>query len=233
MAAGGGGDADMRGGMAVAARGGGRPPCAAPLGSGGGTGVLGVAEVDVDVVRGHGHGVPVRIRRAPQKRRHGEWRLSCCNGGVNGGKGSESSSLRWAAADELGGGETRRIERHLGGWGPSSDLCSRPLPSSSSPVAGCRPPRSGGRSLTSSVVEAGCGGGRSPLPLPLATAGCAPLPPSVAIKPPPTALGHRRPPCVLPPCPPRRSLRVAPSSPAAGRLPPRAVVFRGGWREQR
>jgi hypothetical protein len=70
-----------------------------------------------------------------------------------GGRGSGSSSLRWAAADELGGGETRRIEHHHGGWGPSSDLCSRPPPSSSSPIAGCRPPRSGGRSLTSSVVE--------------------------------------------------------------------------------
>nr|ABF95083.1 hypothetical protein LOC_Os03g15470 [Oryza sativa Japonica Group] len=230
MAAGGGGDAAMRGGVAVAAGGGGRPPCAAPPGSSGGAGALGVAEdaeVDVDVVRVHGHGVPVRIRRAPQKRRHGERRLSCCSGGVNGGRGSGSSSLRWAAADELGGGETRRIVRHPGGWGPFSDLCSRPPPSSSSPVAGYRPPCSGGRSLTSSVVEAGCGGGRSPLPLPLATVGCAPLPPSVAIKPPPTALGHRRPPCVLPPCPPRRSLRVAPSSPIAGRTPPHAVVFRG------
>nr|AAK43518.1 hypothetical protein [Oryza sativa Japonica Group]AAP54905.1 hypothetical protein LOC_Os10g40080 [Oryza sativa Japonica Group] len=89
-AGGGGGDAAMRGGVAVAAGGGGRPPCAAPLGSGGGTGALGVAEdaeVDVDVVRGHGHGFPVRIRRAPQKRWHGERRRSYGGGGVNGGKG--------------------------------------------------------------------------------------------------------------------------------------------------
>nr|ABA91083.1 hypothetical protein LOC_Os11g01520 [Oryza sativa Japonica Group] len=117
-AEGGGGDVAMRGGVAVTAEGGGRPPCAAPPGSGSGAGALGVAEdaeVDVDVVRGHDHGVPERIRRAPQKRRHGKRRLSYCGGGVNGGRGSGSSSLRWAAADELGGGETRRIERHPGG----------------------------------------------------------------------------------------------------------------------
>nr|ABF97304.1 hypothetical protein LOC_Os03g38510 [Oryza sativa Japonica Group] len=80
----------MRGGVAVAAGGGGRLLCATPPGSGGGAGALGVAEdaeVDVDVVRGHGHGVPVRIRRAPQNRWHRERRLSCCSGGVNGGKG--------------------------------------------------------------------------------------------------------------------------------------------------
>ncbi|XP_052138878.1 uncharacterized protein LOC127757418 [Oryza glaberrima] len=115
MVAGEGGDAAMLGGVAVAA-GGGRPPCAAPPGSGGGAGVLGVAEdaeVDVDVVRGHGHGVPVRIRVHHRSGGMGSGASAAAAAASMGGRGSRSFSLRWAATNELSGGEARRIERHV------------------------------------------------------------------------------------------------------------------------
>jgi hypothetical protein len=87
-----------------------------PPGSGGGAGVLGVAEdaeVDVDVVRGHGHGVPVRIRVRHRSGGMGSGASATAAAASMGGRGSGSFSLQWAAADELSGGEARRIERHV------------------------------------------------------------------------------------------------------------------------
>ncbi len=196
----------MRGGVAVAAGRGGRPPCAAPPASGGGAGAWESPRMPRSTLMSSAATAMASPSASGVRHRSGgmgSGASAVAAATSMGGRGRGSSSLRWAAADKLGGGEMRRIECHPGGWGLSSDLCSRPPPSSSSPIASCRPPHSGGRSLTSSVVEAGCGGGRSPLPLPLAAVGCTPLPPSVAIKPPPTALGHRRPPYILPPfyCP--------------------------------